>query len=97
MAGRLFATVLGGVAAVSFILPPIGESALRTASDAAALSGYAIICAVIVLIIHIAIWAAEANVALAAQRQVLLTSRLLGLEFAVRDASDCSDTAHFCI
>jgi K+-sensing histidine kinase KdpD len=68
----LFATVLGGVAAVFFILPPIGESALRTASDVAALSGYAITCAVIVLIIHIAIRAAETNVALAAQRRVLL-------------------------
>jgi two-component sensor histidine kinase len=68
----LFATVLGGVAAVFFILPPIGVSALTTASDVAALAGYGITCAVIVLIIHIAIREAEANVALAAQRQVLL-------------------------
>jgi len=68
----LFATILGGVAAIFFILPPIGVSALRTASDVAALTGYVITCAVIVLIIHIAIRAAEANVALAAQRQVLL-------------------------
>ena len=68
----LFATVLGGVAATFFILPPIDVSAIRMASDAAALAGYAITCAVIVLIIHIAIRAAETNVALAVQRQVLL-------------------------
>jgi two-component sensor histidine kinase len=68
----LFATVLGGVAAVFFILPPLGVSAIRTAYDVAALAGYGITCGVIVLIIHIAIRVAEANVALAGQRQVLL-------------------------
>jgi K+-sensing histidine kinase KdpD len=68
----LFATVLGGVAAAFFIVPPIGVLAIRTAYDVTALAGYAITCGVIVLIIHITIRVGEANVALAAQRQVLL-------------------------
>src|SRR3979490_2155262 len=68
----LFATVVGGVAAVYFLILPTGSFAIGTASDALALAGYAVTCSVIVLIIHIAIRVAEANVALAAQRQVLL-------------------------
>jgi two-component sensor histidine kinase len=68
----VFATVLGGVAAAYFLIPPIGSFAIRTASDVVAFAGYAATCVVIVLIIHIAIRVAEANVTLAAQRQVLL-------------------------
>jgi two-component sensor histidine kinase len=68
----LFATVVGGVAAVYFLILPTGSFAIGTASDALALAGYAVTCSVIVLVIHIAIRVAEANVALAAQRQVLL-------------------------
>jgi two-component sensor histidine kinase/NADH:ubiquinone oxidoreductase subunit K len=71
MAG-VFATALGGLAAAYFLVPPIGSFAIGTASDAMAFVGYAVTCAVIVLIIHIAIRVAEANVTLAAQRQVLL-------------------------
>jgi two-component sensor histidine kinase len=68
----LFATVVGGVAGAYFLVPPTGSFAIGTASDALALAGYVVTCAVIVLIIHIALRVAEANVALAAQRQVLL-------------------------
>jgi two-component sensor histidine kinase len=71
MAG-VFAIVLGGLAAAYFLVPPIGSFAIGTASDAVAFIGYAVTCVVIVLIIHIAIRVAEANVTLAAQRQVLL-------------------------
>jgi two-component sensor histidine kinase len=67
-----FATLVGGVAGAYFLVLPTGSFAIRTASDALALAGYVVTCAVIVLIIHIAIRVAEANVALAAQRQVLL-------------------------
>jgi two-component sensor histidine kinase len=67
-----FATVVGGVAGAYFLILPTGSFTIGTASDALALAGYVVTCAVIVLIIHIAIRVAEANVALAAQRQVLL-------------------------
>src|SRR5260370_1869162 len=70
--GGLFGTALGGVAGAYFLILPAGSFAIGTASDAVALAGYAVTCAVIVLIIHIALGVAEANVTLAAQRQVLL-------------------------
>ena len=66
------ATILGGMAAVFFLIPPNGSFAIGTTSDVVALAGYAITCAIVVLIIHIAVRAAEANVTLAAERQVLL-------------------------
>ncbi|MEA2909097.1 MAG: hypothetical protein QOJ15_1178, partial [Bradyrhizobium sp.] len=68
----VFATVVGGVAGAYFLILPTGSFAIGTASDAVALAGYVVTCAVIVLIIHIALRVAEANVTLAAQRQVLL-------------------------
>jgi two-component sensor histidine kinase len=67
-----FATVYGGIAAVYFLMEPAGSVALASVPDVLALSGYAITCTVIVLIIHVAVRAAEANVTLAAERQVLL-------------------------
>src|SRR6266849_4845314 len=57
----VFATVVGGVAGAYFLVLPTGSFAIRTAPDALALAGYVVTCAVIVLIIHIAIRVAEAN------------------------------------
>ena len=54
-----FATVVGGAAAVYFVILPTGSFAIGTASDALALAGYLVTCAVIVLIIHIALRVAE--------------------------------------
>jgi two-component sensor histidine kinase len=67
-----YATILGGIAAVFFLIPPYGSFLIGTTSEIVALVGYAVTCAIVVLIIHIAVRAAEANVALAAERQVLL-------------------------
>ena len=97
----LFATVVGGAAAVYFLILPTGSFAIGTASDALALAGYLVTCAVIVLIIHIALRVAEANVALAAQRQVLLMElqhriknhlQLLGALIATHARATTSDT-----
>jgi two-component sensor histidine kinase len=97
----LFATVVGGVAGAYFLILPAGSFAIGTASDALALAGYVVTCAVIVLIIHIAIRVAEANVALAAQRQVLLMElqhriknhlQLLGAMIATHARATTNDT-----
>jgi two-component sensor histidine kinase len=97
----LFATVLGGMASVYFLFPSAGSFAITTTSDALALAGYAATCIVIVLIIHIAIRVAETNVALAAQRQVLLVElqhriknhlQLLGAMIATHARATTSDT-----
>src|SRR5260370_19048015 len=49
----LFATVVGGVAAVYFLILPAGSFPIGTASHALALSRFAVTRPVIVLIIHI--------------------------------------------
>src|SRR5260370_25464572 len=96
-----FATVVGGVAGAYFLVLPTGSFTIGTASDALALAGYLVTCAVIVLIIHIAIRVAEANVALAAQRQVLLMElqhriknhlQLLGALIATHARATTNDT-----
>src|SRR3982074_650502 len=46
----VFATVVGGGAGAFFLIPPTGSCRIGTASDAVALAGYVVPCAVIVLI-----------------------------------------------
>ncbi len=50
-----YATILGGIAAVFFLIPPYRSFLIGTTSEVMALVGYTITCAIIVLIIHIAI------------------------------------------
>jgi len=67
----LFATALSAVAAIYFLLPPASSFNLAP-GQVLGLVTFATTCGLIVLLTHIATRAAEANVALAEQRQVLL-------------------------
>jgi len=68
----VYAAVLGGAGALYFLIPPVYRLAIPDTSDAIGLAGYFVTAGLIVLLTHIATRAAEANVALARQRQVLL-------------------------
>jgi two-component sensor histidine kinase len=68
----LFATALSAVSAVYFLLPPLMSFSVSPAFHLVGLSGFVITDCLIVLLTHIATRAAETNVALAEQRQVLL-------------------------
>ena len=68
----VYSVALGGAGALYLLIPPIGSLSILTTSDAIGLAGYGLTAALIVLLTHIATRAAEANVALAQQRQVLL-------------------------
>jgi two-component sensor histidine kinase len=67
----LFAAALSAVAAIYFLLPPASSFNLAP-GQVLGLVTFATTCGLIVLLTHIATRAAEANVALAEQRQVLL-------------------------
>lgn len=69
-AGAL-ATVLSLVGAVYFLIPPTGFKVVSL-SEALSMAGFALTCALMVLLTHIAVRAAEASAKLARQRQVLL-------------------------
>jgi two-component sensor histidine kinase len=68
----LFASVLSTAASIYFMLRPQYSFELPSPEQALGLITFAITCGLIVLLTHIATRAAEANVALAEQRQVLL-------------------------
>jgi two-component sensor histidine kinase len=68
----LFASALSTAASIYFMLPPRYSFELTSPEQALGLMAFAITCGLIVLLTHIATRAAEANVALAEQRQVLL-------------------------
>jgi two-component sensor histidine kinase len=70
-AGAL-ATALSVLAAVYFLVPPLHSFRLETLSDALDMAGFALTCALMVLLTHIGVSAAEASSRLARQRQVLL-------------------------
>ena len=67
----LFAAALSAVAAIYFLLPPASSFKLAP-GQVLGLVTFATTCGLIVLLTHIATRAAEANVALAEQRQILL-------------------------
>jgi two-component sensor histidine kinase len=70
-AGAL-ATTLSVVGALFFIVPPIHNFRVALLSDVLEMAGFTLTCALMVLLTHIAVRAAEASAKLARQRQVLL-------------------------
>jgi two-component sensor histidine kinase len=68
----LFATMLSALVALYVLLPPSFSLSVVPAAHLAGLAAFALTGGVIVLLTHIATRAAETNVALAEQRQVLL-------------------------
>ena len=68
----LFATGLSAVSAVYFLLPPPFSFTVAPTGHLVGLAGFVITNCLIVLLTHIATRAAETNVALADQRQILL-------------------------
>jgi two-component sensor histidine kinase len=68
----LLITILGGLSALYFLLPPLNSFHITTISDLWGLVGFGVTSFILVGLTHIAIRTVELNVALANQRQVLL-------------------------
>jgi two-component sensor histidine kinase len=70
-AGAL-AAGLSVLAVLYFLIPPVHSFRLETFSDAFGVAAFALTCALMVLLTHVAVRAAEASARLARQRQILL-------------------------